>query len=241
MDYLLNIIMLNGYIGGEYIDGAHWYLTYLILFNVIIAVIAWIEKKYKIDKINLFILWMVANFTTKVLSLYLSPFSLLHNLLGGQYMIFLMMGIALKELLKDKEEIMHKRKYIFLFVFSQIMCLFTQNVIVFIGIEIFLFIFVHAIKEKITILDNKLINGIGNISYITYLLHQNIGYQMLFGMIFVFHQYMLMYTLVVTCIMLGISAFMYKYYEVPIQKRMSEIMKEKFKNSQKGNLSGRTS
>ncbi len=233
--------MLNGYIGGEYIDGAHWYLTYLILFNVIIAIIAFIEKRYKIDRTNLLILWMVANVITRILSSYMSLFSALNNLLGGQYIMFIMIGIALKEILKDKEQIVHRNRYIVLFIFSQIMNLFTQNIITFIAVEIFLFIFIYAIKEKIKILDNKLINNIGNISYITYLLHQNIGYQMLLGMSFVFNQYMPIYTLIVTCIVLGMSAIIYKYYEIPIQKRITATIKETFENSKKGKLSGKTS
>lgn len=218
--------MLNGYIGGNYIDGAHWYLTYLILFNVMVALMVFVEKRYKIDRTNLLIFWLIANFITKIMSFYIEPFSVLNNLLGGPYTMFIIMGIALKELLRDKGQVLHRNQYMVLLLFSQIMNLFMQNIITFIAIQIFIFIFIYAVKEKIKILDNKLINGIGDISYITYLLHQNIGYQLLLEMISMFNQYMLIYTFVVTSIILCMSAFIYKYYEIPIQKRISERIKQ---------------
>lgn len=230
--------MVNGYIGGNYIDGAHWYLTYLILFEIIVAMIVWIEKKYKVDRMNLLVVWIVMNLVTKLLSQYISPFSLVNNLLGGQYIIFIMLGITLKEIYKNKDKVLDRNKYIFLFIFSQIICLCTQNIITFIGIEIFTSIFVLATREKIKILDGKFMCNIGDISYDTYLLHQNIGYQLILGMISIFNTYLSIYTLMVMLIILVISTLIYKYYDIPIQEKINNIMKVYIKKME--NLSEKT-
>lgn len=37
-DWILNIFFINGFIGTRYVDGAHWYLTILISFIVIISI-----------------------------------------------------------------------------------------------------------------------------------------------------------------------------------------------------------
>lgn len=217
--------MINGYIGGEYIDGAHWYLTYLILFDIIISIIALIEKKYSVNRILLLVAWIVLNIVTNILSQYVTAFGAFNKLLGGQYIVFIMLGIVLKELFNNKEEIFKKQEYIFLFVLIQILNLFTQNIIIFIGIEIFLIIFVYAIIEKIKILDCSLICCLGDISYIAYLLHQNIGYQIILGMIAIFNMYLPIYTLVVMAIILMVSYLIYRYYEIPVQSKISGGLK----------------
>lgn len=55
VDYLLNIPFINGYIGTDYVDGAHWYLTILVSGIVIYSIIL----KYK-DKTQccLLMLWL---------------------------------------------------------------------------------------------------------------------------------------------------------------------------------------
>ncbi len=172
-EYLLNVIMLNGFIGVDYVDGAHWYLTYLLLFYIIISIFL----KAGFCKKQMIIIWTIINVVLKISVNFIPQFSLLYKLSGGKYLSFVAIGILLGEVLhNDKEE---SRWKFFLFFFMIISILTDYGIITTGGILFFLLFYVLAVKNKLSILNRQVFIKLGGISYIVYLLHQNIGYQIL--------------------------------------------------------------
>lgn len=223
IDYFLNIIMINGYIGTPYIDGAHWYLTYLILFEFIVAIITYIEKKCKVKRNTLLAGWGVFNIITKIISQYFAPFSALNKLLGNKYIFFIMIGILLNEIVKSNKKLAEDKSNIILFIISMIMILYNEGIALFIGICIFILFFVLTIRRKMKFLENKFLTYLGDISYITYLIHQNIGYQILLKMNAISNEYLLIYVLITIIIIIFLSTLIFNFYKKYIQKWINKI------------------
>lgn len=58
-EYILNLSMLNGFIGVSYVDGAHWYITTLIAIYFVVGIM----KKIDVSKYQLsYITWMALSF-----------------------------------------------------------------------------------------------------------------------------------------------------------------------------------
>lgn len=172
-EYFLNMIMLNGFIGVDYVDGAHWYLTYLLLFYIIISILL----KIHFCKKQIIIIWTIINVLLKILLNFIPQFSVLFKLSGGNYFSFIIIGILFSEFLdNDNEE--NKWNFILFFVII-IRILADYGIITTCGICLFLLFYALAVKDKLSILNNKVFIELGGISYIVYLLHQNIGYQIL--------------------------------------------------------------
>ncbi len=174
-EYLLNIPYLNGFIGTRYVDGAHWYLTVLLSFHLVFAVITLI-KKY-IHKLNPYIflcVWMLLGFALKMF------FKIGFNFVGGEYIGVAVLGVCLGIFSKDKDE----RKNIFLYIVSitgvlfTFFCLGKTNCIIVILAVILCYL---ALNEKIPIICNKVTLSISKVSYVFYLLHQNIMYSILYN------------------------------------------------------------
>ena len=90
------------------------------------------------------------------------------------------------------------------------------------GILIFLIIFILAIKEKVKIFEKmKVTYFIGTISYVLYLIHQNIGYQIIIGLNKHFGEsYNILYVFITIIIMIGISYLINTFFEKKIQTKL---------------------
>lgn len=173
IEYVLNIIMLNGFIGVAYVDGAHWYLTYLLLFYIIISIFL----KVCSCKRQIIIIWTIINVMLKILVSFIPQFSVLFKLSGGNYMSFVAIGILFGKLMEnDKKE--NGLDIVFIF-FMMMRILKDYGMITTCGILLFLLVYLLAVKQKLQILNKQVFIKLGGISYIVYLLHQNIGYQIL--------------------------------------------------------------
>jgi len=172
-EYILNAIMLNGFIGVDYVDGAHWYLTYLLLFYIIISIFL----KICFCKRQIITIWTIINVMLKILANFVPQLFALFKLSGGDYMSFAAIGILLSKLMEDgkKED---GWDIVFLF-FMMMRILGDYGIITTCGIFLFLLFYILAVKNKLQILNRQVLIRLGGISYIVYLLHQNIGYQIL--------------------------------------------------------------
>lgn len=168
LDFILNILMINGILGTAYVDGAHWYLTYLMLYTIMFYLI----NKLKNKNIPLGI-WLGLNFVLRIIYHFKSIklFQCLFIVSGGGYIAFVMLGYLLK--LKGGEQCNTIELFMILFCLCEI--LVFSGVIVFAFSLIFTFIFTLILNNKIS-LKNKFLLSIGNISYELFLIHQNIGY-----------------------------------------------------------------
>jgi len=213
IDYIINLFMVNGFIGIPYVDGGHWYLTYLILFYVIVSLAIY----FKMEKRKFIICWIICNTTLLISSHFFSVLSHIYKVTGGQYAIFIIMGIILRELI-DRNK--NKKINILILSLAFIENLILNNIIATIGIIIFILCFVLVLKKEINILKNQLLTALGTISYIVYLLHQNIGYQILLCLNNIYKQYNLLFTICPIIIIIAMSIIIYQYYERAIQRKL---------------------
>ena len=229
IEYLLNVVLLNGFIGVDYVDGAHWYVTYLILFYVILSIII----KLKISPKIYLPLWIIVKDTFLLISNVTTSILPLYKLIGGDYIEFIIIGIALNYFIMNKDKLNENRDkwlYTSITLLSIIQIFIFEGLTIGIGILIFLLMFILAIKEKLKILEKITpIYFIGTISYVLYLIHQNIGYQMILGLNKTFGDYNILYAILTIIVMVGISYIITKFYEKPIQNKLIKVINDKRK------------
>ena len=176
VSFLANVFMINGFINIPYVDGSHWYLTYMIVFILIASLILFIDKKYSyytyliLLVINLF-LCLVCKLNNNIVLQELMILS------GGVYTPIVTIGIIMRNNI-DGKFTMKKTRIIILV--SCISIYIVNGLFNFICAIIVAYIVWNAINNRFSKLDGcKCIISIGNISYIIYLIHQNIGYMIM--------------------------------------------------------------
>lgn len=158
----------------NYVDGAHWYIVYLLYFYVIYSIIFIFSKKIKKLKILDLLLLL---FSVGIIVTYFLPNNggivyLIFNVLFNNRLIYLVFGVFLKKFFDSK-------KYVFfilpIFVFLLVILgqYFWINYIYFV---VFLSILLLCLLKKVRFLENKPFIYFGNTSLWIYLLHQDIGY-----------------------------------------------------------------
>lgn len=170
-DYLFNIPLINGFIGIDYVDGAHWFLTTLIACIFWYSIILRSDSK---SRLHLYLLWL---FLISVLTL-LSGFvggaagkmvKGILKCLGGNYAAIVILGSLLP----------HKKKNAEVFIImGAVFFIVTCSIGLLQGIELItcaILVFCAG-NEKIRIFENKCFVFLGEISYSCYLIHQNIGF-----------------------------------------------------------------
>lgn len=105
---------------------------------------------------------------------------------------------------------------------SLLMIFINFGLNVFIGIVVGMILFVLAIRKKIKICDRKIFLKLGDMSYIIFLIHQNIGYQILIYLCSLFGKFNLVFILVTFIIILIVSFLLYKYVECYIQNKIDK-------------------
>jgi len=199
--YLLNIPFINGFINTPYVDGAHWYLTYLIIFYFLIYLVSYFSKKMDIFNIWPVRIILIVNLIFKIIKI---PF--IYKILGGDYLAFILIGICLKNNFKNN------KVYFELFIYL-LLIYFNFGMTIFGFILIFILIFIFFTNKKTNFSKNNLLYFIGEISYVVYLLHQNLGYLILFHLMELNNigQYYLIYLLLTIVIIIAISKFIYLF------------------------------
>ncbi len=198
----------------KHVDGAHWYLTYLIIFYIISAIYISCFR----DKLNkgkyYFIVILIINNLLNIMSSYYSRLEYLYILTGGDYLGYLLIGISLKFILTENKK--QLTNYIIFFM-SIVNIIISSNIIVFIGIFIFTVIFIILIKYPIKSCKLHLLLYMGKTSFIQYLIHQNIGYIILLKIINLTGHYNICYVGITYIIIFLISTVIYEFYEKKIQ------------------------
>lgn len=230
LDYILNACFINGFIGVNYVDGAHWYITYLIIFYVIISIVLKFSIKSKIFLPG----WIITKDTLKVATHNFPVVSPLYKIIGGDYVEFIVIGITLSELIESyniDNRVKNLWIYYAVMVLSVIQIIFTNGITTGVFIILFLIIFILAIHKKLTILERiKLLYILGTISYVLYLLHQNIGYQIILGTCNRFGTNYIGFYIIITILVICVISYMInKYYEKNIQNYISKKLEEKNK------------
>ncbi len=213
VDFFLNIFLLNGFLKTPYVDGAHWYLTYLLLFYVLISFFikfVYIRKKNNAVFGLLILLFLKDLF--KVLNHFIPKIGLIYFLFGKDYLEFIMIGISIYFIISN-----HSLKYtFFLFLISLLHIVIFQGIEIGIFICLFSLIFYQILKHPKNVKEKFFLYH-GKISYILYLIHQNIGYVILLLLVDIFSAFHFWYIFIAYGFILFLSSFIYIFYDQKIQ------------------------
>jgi len=171
VDYLKNIFFLNGFIGGEYVDGAHWYMTTMVACIIWYSLILKINPKHRWIA---YISWLAAYYACDFLRGHNvgglgTLFTIAKNCLGGSYIAAVIMGSLIKRKQINIGSVICALTCIF-FVFRKMGGLLTVEMV------LCAVIMLLVTNEKVPVLANKFLVYIGGISYSMYLIHQNLGF-----------------------------------------------------------------
>ena len=175
LDYLLNVILVNGFIGRPYVDGAHWYITTLLSCLFIVGFLA--NKTIKRKRLLAYFLWtltIIVLFSIKcnTAGMLSKASAALYHLLGGDYSFVVISGLGAEELIERE----YKKTSATLCVFA-LVCFFVVRSAIELGIVVVCIAIVLTCKYgMIKLMANRFFVFIGGASYSVYLFHQNIGY-----------------------------------------------------------------
>lgn len=213
-DYLLNIVFLNGFVDGPYVDGAHWYITALLST---IVVLGCFNLAGKTEKCLTYILWMGL-----IYCLGLYDLGWVARLMGGSYFGIVSAGVSLR-FLSAKGTHKMNRKWALLFVAA---VLFTMAKL---G-KSFGFILICAfpvlylvIHEKIPVLEKRFFVQMGKISYPLYLIHQNVGMAIQYHLMNRFGSFFYWFIVVSTLVTLVLGVLLYIFVEKTAQKALQKM------------------
>ena len=168
-DYILNAFFVNGFIGSEYVDGAHWYITVLISMIFVVGII----NRFRLqDKYQTYIIWIICGIVC-----YSTSLRPLLKLFGGSYIALTVSGIMIRRIIIGRKV---KESAIVLGL-ALISSLRMGIDAVIINCMACLLLYLVA-REKVILLKNSFLVFIGGFSYSIYLIHQNLGMTIEYGL-----------------------------------------------------------
>ena len=233
-DYLLNLFLINGYIGTPYIDGAHWYLTALISFILVTGLL----KKCRKDKNPVFYaVWIATAGIAKGVAVLLVKlklnflhcdlvFSGIYKILGGGFIGICCIGIILHMFMAGHLENTYKKITALVVVAMSIgYTIGATNLWRVWSTVIAVVIVVLCLKNKLNFMGNRVFVAMGAISYPFYLCHQEIGYFIGYKLKAVFSAYHIWY-LLLALIVAFVIAFLLNFAEQKITQRKKHSVKK---------------
>lgn len=175
-DFVMNILCLPMLASSfEYVDGAHWYIIYLVYFYCVFFIFNLISQKNK----KILDFFMIAFGAACVVSMFLNAemgiIAKVFRTLFTPRLIFLIMGYFWKNS-GDKSYII---KRVLSFAFAEFYLVYggiPTNALYFMLV---ILLFIGCEKEKLKFLNNPVFQIIGTNSLFIYLIHQNIGYMII--------------------------------------------------------------
>lgn len=171
IEYFCNLFFLNGYIDVGYIDRAHWYMTTLISLIVICTLLKSLCVE---DKAESYFLWLSIILFLKVVNL-----DGVAHVLGDTYVGIACICFSLSALVNSGKTVdldfFHLKWYAVL-VFSVATVIHYFGILRLIFIAVGIYLIFGCLHEKMKILERPFFQFFGRISYILYLIHQNIAY-----------------------------------------------------------------
>lgn len=174
-NFILNAFWINGFIGTPYIEGAHWYITTLISIIFICGIL----KEFHVENNPLtYFFLLVLNAACYYLNI---PY--ITTVLGSGYLGIAICGIAINKLnkqIKYSDKSYKKLIWSALIIVSILFTWKLRGTSALIGLLVGIPLIWGAILKKFTFLENKTIQYLGNISFELYLIHQNIGFAIIY-------------------------------------------------------------
>lgn len=210
--FLGNFLMFHGYFNIPDVDGVYWTLKIELTFYLWILVLFFLNL---IQHINFFILGTLIF----ILAIYSFPLfeipKIVEELLFMKWFAFFSIGISLFQIINRKLSLI---LYInlFLALLNTIFIHSLKNFFIYCLITSILFL---AIKGYKKFLKHRVFLFFGSISYVLYLLHQNIGYVLInYGYKYQIHP--LFSIIIALTVSLCLSYFIHTLIERPVGKKI---------------------
>ncbi len=215
---LINLTMVPSLFGVRAVDGVYWTLVYEIKFYIIIGILLAI-KKLKINNV-LILIWAIVSLLSGIFQDYLN-----NTLLGSAINVFLfpdysttfLLGLAINEVGKNKKSIIGYTTIV-VSVINHYFGLGTKQTIWVIVVALIV-VYVTIINPK-TFLNKenaftKICSFFASISYALYLVHQNIGYAIIRGLVSIglTNELFILIPIVVSVLL---AFLIFKFVETPI-------------------------
>lgn len=206
--FLINLTMLEGFIPGvNYVDGSHWYLTTLLTTNLWVSVIEKICKNKPFG----YLCWLGI---ALVSHLFPKNMMLVKIIITYDYVGVIVFIISVKAIIGNyKNKIKFDYGMLVLMV-SGLMYMLVKNGIIYVFLMFLsIVLFIACLERNAPFLINRFLLFTGEISYIFYLIHQNIAYVVELKMLNASHHYSILVGVVTLFITyLGASGiFLIKY------------------------------
>lgn len=211
-NYLLNVLFINGFLGKDYVDGAHWYLTTLLGCILCYSIIQKHKQKmrnilYLLWLLLLVIIWLLS---VKINSSYGKWIQIVFRVLGGEYAPVMLCGTLMGIHKNQRSKMLYKIVFTTLVLGEVVLFLGTDKIYLLILGTVVVY---SATLEKLQILSSPIMVWMGTVSYSVYLIHQNIGYVILNGIRAFWGTYELWMSVAVMGIMFGIGVLLYHSVE----------------------------
>lgn len=232
-DYLLNILFVNGYIRTPYVDGAHWYLTTLLAGIIVVGIIKSTGKEKTIFP---YFIWLAIGLFLKIIyKLAGGSFVIcvLYNLVGSNYVGIMVLGIVLRllnERFASSRNIDLGKKEIVLFslcilcavIYSVLCAGLTRTGCAIIGLIVLQF----CLLNKLSFLSNKVFVWFGNVSFSLYLIHQNIGFCIIYQLMEYKGKFEILFAIVAFICVLFLAIALRYCVEIPFANIISTHKKK---------------
>ena len=219
--YLVNLTMLNKFVGVKSIDGVYWTLALELRFYFWIFVFMFVKQ---MDKLRYFFLFMLF---LSVISLFYDV-KLLNNLFFLNFCSYFIAGCVFYAISRHGVN----RMYLFILTASYILSLFHSFAVineikiryganlnplyVCSIITSFYMVFAILVSGKVKFTNHPILFYLGISTYPLYLLHQNIGYILLNMLNGTMNKYVILVG--ITLFMISLSFIIWHYGEKPLTK-----------------------
>ncbi len=168
-----NLMMFHEYFSVDHVDGVYWTLTLELTFYTWVFLLLIGGRKHWATP--LLILLVVANLGLQHVST-VPRWALLLTLDG--YAHFFLFGVALYDWRQQRTRPMA----VLAMLFSVGLCLVGSNVLISAIYIVLMMLFFATLKGYLPFIGNSILVWLGAISYSLYLIHQNVGYAILYRM-----------------------------------------------------------
>jgi len=216
---LLNFPMIHQYFGVKNVDGVYWTLTVELTFYFWATIFLALKKT---NVLPYFLLCCLAVGQLLENGLINTPVWV-NRLILFEHASFFLAGICF---FKIKNAVKVKRYwFILLLCIADATVIFSlQHSVLFMG---FYTLFYLGINEKLSFLESKVFILFGSISYSLYLVHQNIGYSVIYTLVNYNFNYHLA-VIIATGFCFTLSILVFKFVETPVFK-FAKRRKEKLR------------
>ena len=212
MDLVMNIPLCNRFFKMPYVDGAHWYLSVLVTYHVIIYIFECIGVQ---NKPLPFVLWIFIEF---IIDQFFHTGEIYP--IGGPFVGCFCIGIALKHIIKMKTA---GNTWSVVIILSILTTLINRGKVCALELILIIPLFSLCAYEKIKLFSAKPFVFLGSISYSLYLIHQNISYIIQNRLVDFCGEYKAIYSFAAFVLVLLLGILLYYFVEKPIQNKLDKF------------------